>query len=256
MALTKNEIPILEYDTEPKAILMPNRDGADVFPSKAVFPFLSDEIERYVAANQCEKIGEYETITKTFPIYKTVHKGNEICLCQAPLGSSAAVQLLDFLIGCGVREIISTGSCGALIDLPENAFLLPTEALRDEGASYHYLPPKRTVKINEKAVEAIQSVLNKMGIAYQMCQTWTTDGIYRETADMVQYRREEGYVVVEMECAGLAACAEFRGAVFGQILFTADTLADIEAHDGRGWGYGSHAMALNIAIEAVCELNE
>ena len=38
----------------------------------------------------------------------------EFCLCQAPLGASAATQLLDFLIACGCRKIISAGSCGVL----------------------------------------------------------------------------------------------------------------------------------------------
>ena len=53
---------------------------------------------------------------------------------------------------------------------------------------------------------------------------------------MVQYRREEGCKVVEMECSALAACARFRKILFGQILFTADTLADAENYDARGLG--------------------
>lgn len=50
---------------------------------------------------------------------------------------------------------------------------------------------------------------------------------------MVAYRKEEGFSVVEMECASLVACAEFRNIVFGQLLFTADSLANIESHDTR-----------------------
>ena len=41
---------------------------------------------------------------------------------------------------------------------------------------------------------------------------------------MVEYRKSEGCATVEMECAALAACAQKRGAVFGQILYTADSL--------------------------------
>jgi hypothetical protein len=71
---------------------------------------------------------------------------------------------------------------------------------------------------------------------------------------MVKYRKEEGCSVVEMACAGLAVCAEFRNAVFGQILFTADTLANIEVHDDRDWGAVSFPMALKLALDAVCEI--
>lgn len=254
MALIKNEIPILEYDSEQRAVIMPNPKNLYSFPKKAVFPFLLDEIETYAIENNCEKIGEFVSITKLYPIYKTIHNGYEICLCQAPLGSSASVQILDFLIGYGVKEIISVGSCGALYDFPENELLIPIKALRDEGTSYHYLPPKRTIDINESAVNAIVSTLKRQSIKFEYCITWTTDGFFRETADMVKYRKEEGCSVVEMECAGLAACAEFRSAVFGQILFTADTLANIEAHDGRDWGAASFSIALKLALDAVCEI--
>ena len=79
-------------------------------------------------------------------------------------------------------------------------------------------------------------------------QEWTTDGFFRETQDMVRYRRAEGCTTVEMECAALAACARKRGASFGQILYTADSLANIYAHDERDWGKGSLRKALELCI--------
>ena len=254
MSLYKNEIPILEYDTDPQAVIMPARKNLFKFPPKAVFPFLSDEVEQFAKANGCEIIGEFISITKKYPIYSLNYINHEICLCQAPMGAAAAVQILDFLIGYGVTEVISAGTCGALVDLPENKMLIPTEALRDEGVSYHYLPPERTVKMNGKAVSAIVCAFEKQAVAYEFCKTWTTDGFYRETAEMVRHRKNEGCTVVEMECAGLAACAEFRDIVFGQILFTADTLANVEAHDDREWGAASFPIALSLALDAVCEI--
>ncbi len=254
MALKKHEFPILEYDDNPQAVLMPNRKGLYHFPEYAVFPFLGDEIDRFAAENGCPVLGEFETITKVFPVYGYNYKGKNIAIAQAPLGSSAAVQFLDFLIGYGCRNIVTAGSCGALVDLPENEFLIPVEALRDEGTSYHYLPPARTVRLHGDAIRAIEEALSENGVAYRHCKTWTTDGFYRETRDMVAYRLEEGCTVVEMECAGLAACAEFRGAVFGQMLYTADTLANVEAHDDRDWGQASMGTAMRLCLDAVVRL--
>ena len=155
MALIKNPIPILEYDDNPQAVLMPDRAHLYQFPEYAVFPFLGDEVERYAKRHHCPKIGEFETITKIFPIYQVSYGGKELCLCQAPLGGAAAAQFLDFLIGYEAKKIISAGSCGALVPIEENQFLIPTEALRDEGASYHYLPASRTVQADPAAVAAI-----------------------------------------------------------------------------------------------------
>lgn len=141
-----------------------------------------------------------------------------------------------------------------MIDDAEGDFFIPTVALRQEGTSYHYLPPAREVEMNDRAIQAIVTALEKNNLNYRKCKTWTTDGFYRETKEMVLYRKEEGYSVVEMECASLAACAKMRGVVFGQLLFTADSLANVEAHDTRNWGDGTFAVAMKLAFDAVVEV--
>lgn len=172
------------------------------------------------------------------------------------MGSAASSQLLDWLISYGVEEIISTGTCGSLIDIPENTFIVPKVALRDEGASYHYLPPSRYIEININALEAIEKTLIEHGLKYKEVMTWSTDGFYRETKDLVEYRIEEGCSVVEMECSALAACAKLRKATWGQILFTADSLADIENYDPRNWGGDSFGYSLKLCLDAVMKINK
>lgn len=255
MALIKNTIPILEYDDNDRAVIMPEHEKLDIkLPRKAVFAFLGDCIEEYANKKNCKIIAEFDSITKKYPVYLVSYKGEDICLCQAPLGSSAAVQILDWLIGYGVKKVISAGSCGALVDLPENVFLVPVKALRDEGASYHYLPPLRFVELKKDILKTIENTLTEKGLPYIECITWSTDGFYRETKDMVNYRKAEGCSVVEMECAGLAACSEFRNIDFGQILFTADSLANISDYDERGWGRDSLEKALMLCFDIIIQL--
>lgn len=251
MALIKNEFPILERDTEQTAIIMPNRKGLYKLPSKCVFAFLEETTDRFACDNNCEKVAEFDSITKSFPIYKHNYKGEDICFCQAPCGASIATQIVDFLISYGVKYIISCGSCGALHDLDENQIMIPTSALRDEGTSYHYIEPSRYITLNSQAIKAIETAANQSSIIFKECRTWTTDGFYRETRDMVKYRMDEGCEVVDMECSALAACAEFRNAVFGQILFTADTLASLEDHDERDWGKSSYDIVLKLSFDAL-----
>ncbi len=167
------------------------------------------------------------------------------------MGSASSTQILDWLIGYGVRKVIAAGSCGVLEEIPENVFLVPVKALRDEGTSYHYIPPSRYVELNQEARISIEKTFEKWKLPYVECITWTTDGFYRETQDMVNYRKEEGCAVVEMECASLAACAQFRGICFGQILFTADTLADVEDYRERGFGEDSFEIAMRICMDII-----
>ena len=251
----KHEIPILEFDDNPQAVIMPTHEDLDLnLPSRCVYAFLGEKIERYANAIGAEKVGEFVSATKTYPVYVMTYNGEEICLAQAPVGSAAAAQFLDWLIGYGVKQILSTGTCGVLVDMPENVFLIPTRALRDEGASYHYVAPSRYIEVNRRALTAIETVLRQASIPYQEVMTWSTDGFYRETPDKVAYRIEEGCSVVEMECAALAAVAKLRGAIWGLLLFTADSLVDIDNYDQRNWGAEAFDKALELCLDIAVQM--
>lgn len=253
MAVFKNEIPILEFDPEQNAVIMPGHHSDYDFPRKAVMLFMEPEINDFVAQNQCEVVGKFVSVTKEFLVYKTQINGTDIAFVQAPLGGAGAVQIMEQLISGGVKEIIAAGCCGALVEDTEGSFFVPTAALRQEGTSYHYLLPSREIELDSAPIEAICRVLENSGLNYKTCKTWTTDGFYRETKEMVRYRKSEGYSVVEMECASMAACAKMRGVLFGQLLFTADSLADVDAHDIRNWGNDFFAASMRVAMEAITE---
>ena len=229
----KHEIPILEFDDNPQAVIMPTHEDLDLnLPARCVYAFLEEEIERYANAVGAEKVGEFVSATKTYPIFVMTYNGEEICLAQAPVGSAAAAQFLDWLIG----------------------FLIPTRALRDEGASYHYVAPSRYIDMNKQALEAIEKTLKQKKIPYEEVMTWSTDGFYRETPDKVSYRIEEGCSVVEMECSALAAVAQLRGAIWGLLLFTADCLADIDNYDQRAWGSEAFDKALELCLDIIVQM--
>ena len=255
MAIIKNEIPILEFDTEQVAVINPTHEKIDLkLPGKCVFAFLGEYISEYARGAEAVKISEFLSMTKRYPIYVLKYKGEEITLCEAPVGSAASAQILDWLIGYGVRQIISTGSCGDLEHFPESTFLVPLKALRDEGTSYHYAPPSRYIEIGEKARKAIKETVTEHGMKYKEVITWSTDGFFRETREKVAYRRSEGCSVVEMECSALAAVSTFRGATFGMILYTADSLADVDKYDERNWGGNAYEYALTLCLDAVVKL--
>ncbi len=255
MSIIKNEIPILEFDSEQTAVIEPTHEKFDIrLPGKCVFAFLGEYIDEYASKTDTRQVSEFVSATKRYPVYITKYKGEEIVLCQAPVGAAPAAQLLDWLIGYGVREIISAGSCGALEKLPESTFLVPGKALRDEGTSYHYAPPSRFMEIGEGARKAIRETILEHGMKYREVVTWSTDGFYRETKEKVAYRKSEGCSVVEMECSALAAVSAFRKATWGMILYTADSLADVDKYDERNWGGNAYEYALTLCLDAVLKL--
>ena len=130
MSIIKNQIPILEFDAEETAVIEPCHEKLDIrLPRKCVFAFLGDYIDEYAHRAGAQKVSCFVSNTKKFPVYITKYKGEELVLCQAPVGAAAAAQLLDWLIGYGVRKVISAGTCGCLEKLPEAvlALVLPRQ---------------------------------------------------------------------------------------------------------------------------------
>lgn len=255
MPIIKNEIPILEFDSDQTAVIMPEHEqlGLDL-PTKCVFAFLGGAVDRYAREHGAETVSWFESETGNYPVYVLEHKNEKICLMKAPVGAPAAAQVLDWLAAYGVREVISGGCCGALTDIEENTFLVVSEALRDEGTSYHYAAPARFIDINITARRAIEKALTEHGLPYREVVTWTTDGFYRETKEKVAYRKSEGCEVVEMECSALAACAQMRGIIWGELLFTADSLADSDKYEERDWGRKSYENALRLCLDSVINI--
>ena len=254
--MIKNEIPILEFDPVKTAVIDPDHEKLHLsLPRKCVFAFLGSYIDEYARQVKARQITEFISETKRYPIYIIQYQKEDIVLCQAPVGAAPSAQILDWLIGYGVREVISSGCCGALEKILESTFLIPCKALRDEGTSYHYAPPSRYMEINPQARKAIRKAILEHGMKYQEVITWSTDGFFRETKEMVAYRRSEGCAVVEMECAALAAVAAFRGITWGMILYTADSLANVDAYDARNWGGNAYEYALKLCLDAVLNLS-
>lgn len=91
MGIMKNEIPILEFDTEHRSVIMPNHEKLNLhLPRKAVFAFLGDHVDKYAKNHKCVQLSQFISSTKTYPIYVTNYRGQDICLCQATVDSTPA----------------------------------------------------------------------------------------------------------------------------------------------------------------------
>ena len=121
------------------------------------------------------------------------------------------------------------GSCGCLDSAVGNySIVLPTSAIRDEGTSYHYAPASDEIALDSEVMGVIEDTVKSLKLHYTRGKVWTTDALYRETPKKVKARKEQGAIVVDMECASMTAFAKFRGKRFGEIFYGADDLSKDE----------------------------
>jgi len=228
--------PILEYSPTREALIEPSKiiEPRDV-PEHCVVCFFWDVIEKVIEEHDAKVLAENQWEDGPHPVYEIVHRGQRLAFVHPGVGSAHAVGVLEEVIAFGCRKFIACGGCGVLDEsVAFGHLVVVSAAVRDEGASYHYLPPSRQVQASAEGVRALAETLDARNIPYRVGKTWTTDAPCRETPDKIAMQREEGCLVVEMEAAGMIAVAQFRDVAFGQVLYGGDDLTG-EIWDRRGW---------------------
>ncbi len=253
----KKEFPILEYDPSPNAVIDPDKviSRLDI-PENVVICFFNDVITSLKNEGKLEVITCMKSEIGEHPIYRLQEEEKAVTVFHPGVGAPLCAGMLEEVIALGGRKFIACGGAGVLdSSIAVGHILVPVTAVRDEGTSYHYLPPSREVQVNRKAVEAIESVLKKHQCKYILSKTWTTDAFYRETPDRVNLRKQEGCLTVEMECSAFCAVAEFRKVVFGQLLYGGDDVS-CNGWDSRCWNGQTDVRKaiLELAVEACLNL--
>jgi uridine phosphorylase len=228
--------PILEYDPTPVAIIEPKHILASIdIPEHCVVCFFADVFEKLSGQGRLKVIAVQRSEIGDNPVYELDMDGRRLAAFHPGVGAPLAAGFLEEVIALGCRKFIACGGCGVLNrEIAVGHLVVPVAAVRDEGTSYHYLPPGREVAASAAGVTALAAVLKQGGVEYIAGKTWTTDALYRETPERVKQRRAEGCITVEMEAAAFFAVAQFRGVMFAQILYGGDNL-DSELWDSRLW---------------------
>lgn len=147
------------------------------------------------------------------------------------IGAPALVAFVEEMTAWGVKRFILLSWGGALSSsLHEASVVLVDKAARDEGVSYHYLPPEKYVHADDAFIQKVASRLSERNIKFMSGAAWTTDAPYRETQAEIKQYRSENVQVVEMETAGLYALAKARNVGAASIVIAADSLADLSWH--------------------------
>lgn len=230
------DYPILEFDPSPSAVIEPSlyNRPADVAPH-CVITFFQEVIDRLDAEKRLRIVKKIRSEIGMHPLYELETEGRRLAVVHPGVGAPLAAALLESVIARGCRKFIVCGGVGVLDrSIAAGRAIVVDSALRDEGTSYHYAPPSRTIDASPEATAALEAVLAARAVAYRVGRSWTTDAIFRETRDKVRRRREEECLVVEMEAAALFAVARFRGVTLGQVVYGGDDVSGDE-HDHRNW---------------------
>jgi uridine phosphorylase len=117
-----------------------------------------------------------------------------------------------------------------------------TSAIRDEGTSYHYLPPDSEVACKSPVVPFLERELIATGWAVRSGKVWTTDAPYRETKTQLNKWTRQGVLAVEMQTASLFAFGVARQASVASVAMVSNAVD----HAGAQFDTGSQEDGLRV----------
>jgi uridine phosphorylase len=164
------------------------------------------------------------------------------------IGGPYAVLVAEQLAVCGARVVLGLTSAGRVsASLPVPSLVVATRAIRDEGTSYHYLPPGEEAAAPPGVAEVIAAELASLGLPVFQGPVWTTDAPYRETHEQLIRHACSGALAVEMQAASLFAFGAARRVTVGVVAHVTNAID----HSGEPFDKGPHSEGYAL-FQAIC----
>ena len=148
-----------DFDPERIAVINPNQTVEMVpnMPRGMVGAFSQKIVDDYVARTGSPQIAAFKSCMGAMPIYRCVSAdGFPFALVNMPVGGPSAAGIVEEAYAMGVQQFLAFGCCGALDHwVTAGHLLVPEAAVRDEGTSYHYLPPAEEIALDPVCVNAV-----------------------------------------------------------------------------------------------------
>ena len=207
------------------------------------------DIVRYLKARGQAHLNPFWACYHT-KLYDVQHEGQPFGIVGCAVGASFAVLVAEELFASGCRLLLSVTSAGQIVPKARPPyFILIDRALRDEGTSYHYLPPSAYAYLQPTLRQRLHGAFEEIQEPIYTGATWTTDAPFRETPTAIEAARREEVLAVEMEAAALYAFAEAQQKAVVCFAHVTNQMATIEGDFEKGVVGGS-LNALDVATAA------
>lgn len=174
-------------------------------------------------------LGRMENAVKNFTFlgytfWTGFYKGRKVTVGNGGFYSPDSALVTELLCAGGIKSFIRLGSCGALReDISVGDYILATDIIRGDGATRYYVEDDYKPKVDEDITSAIENVFSQAGKVYKG-GIWTTDALFRETKDIVNFYIDKGAVGVDMVTSPFVTIANLNNRKVGAILAVSDNL--------------------------------
>lgn len=166
-----------------------------------------------------------KTTSHTGSVMSVSHSLNlDVSMIDFSIGSPTAALIMELLSVVSPNGVLFLGMCGGLHpSLKIGDFILPMAAIRDEGASKHFMPTRVPALPTFKIQKFVSQILVEQGYDYRTGVVHTTDYRFWEFDKIFRKKLyEERVIGIDMECATLFVTGFACRVPIGALLLTSD----------------------------------
>jgi len=161
----------------------------------------------------------------------------------------------EVMCNAKIQNIIRIGTCGALDEnIKVGDLVVVDKIIRGDGVTPYYVDSKFHTVADKKLADTLFDVAKAMGATVHRGTVWTTDALLRETREIVEAKRKEGAIAVDMVSSSLLTIAQTYNIKAGSILAVSDNVITGEMGFMNPLYYMAETRLIDIALEAVKRL--
>jgi uridine phosphorylase len=225
---------------------------------------LTSNLERtaVIAAtfDHAQKVGEH----REYITYTGEKHGVPMSVMSIGNGCMPTAIAVEELRHIGCRKMIKVGSCGAIQpDIAPGTILIPTGAVRGEGATLEYLNLQYPAVTDTHAFFALIASAKEQGVPVREGIVRTHDALFMESLfahdgleARIQPWRELGVLAIENEVAAMLAISSILQSQAGAVLVCVDNYTTGQSIDFDAEYAPLMATAIEIATAALAKLTQ
>ncbi len=224
-----------------EAVRADRRLSSEPIPQVCVLDFDGDLTDWLVSTRSAQPCKSWACFHTT--MFLVEMDGASCGIVPRTIGGPYAVLVAEQMAISGARVVLGLTSAGRVsATMPVPGLVAVKRAIRDEGTSYHYLPPDSAIDATPEMASLLESELRTQPMPVLSGTVWTTDAPYRETEKQLAGHARAGVLAVEMQAASLLAFSAARRFPVGIVAHVTNSVSQT----GKAFDKGDHELEFGI----------
>ncbi len=190
-----------------------------------------------------------------YTMYTGSYQGVRVTAMNGGRFSTDTSITAEVMCNAGIEHIIRIGTCGALDEnMKVGDLVVVDRAIRGDGVTPYYVGPDFKTMADQGITDTLCAVAKEMGVTVHRGCVWTTDALLRETREIVESKRKEGAIAVDMVSSALLTIAQLHRKKAAAILAISDNVITGEMGFMNPLYYMAETRLIEIALAAVMKM--